>query len=398
MKVLLFTKMFPRNGNDNFGSYVYDEIKALSDLGVEIKVVSPHLYIPKMFSVLGGKFKSYANAPERYSYGGLDVYSPTCIWIRGIFKDPDLKFKVFKSSVKNKLIDECRKFKPDLIYTLDATMDGRLCVELKDELKVPIIIIEHSMPKFYNDLYGAGNYESIYSKVVNKCDEIIFVSNPQCLAFRKIIGNEVKSKVILNGFRNEIFDESASIMADNTIKLICIGYLEERKGYPVLLKALGEWKQYNKAPFQLTIIGDGFDRNKYEQLCVEYNLTDDVTFAGIVSHAEVYEKLTHSDIFVLPSYGEALGISYLEAMSCGLPVIGTAGEGISDIIIDRENGLLVQKGDTEGIRNAINYLIEDKERAKLIGRKGKDTVKNLTWMNNAIQLKIEIEQCIACKE
>ncbi len=394
MKVLLFTKMFPRIGNDSFGSYVYDQIKELKALGTDLRIVSPHLYIPKCFSLLGNKFKSRAFAPNKYEYKGLTVYTPPCLWARNLINNPEIKYKVFKLSVKRYLLSMCKEYKPDVLYALDPSMDGRLCLEIGQELNIPVVLIEHSMPKFYNDLYGNGKFEHIYKKVATGIDEMIYVTNRQKEVFETITGKLNNSTAILNGFVQENGEERIPIFSDNILKLICIGYLEERKGYPVLFKALKMLKETTDIKFNLTIIGDGYDMKLYRKTVKEYGIDFECNFVGIVSHKEVYEYLNKSDIFVLPSYGEALGIAYLEAMSCGLPIIGTKNEGISDIVTDNENGILVEKGDVEGICDAIKFLSENPETAKQIAIRGCKTVAGLTWKKNAELLYSRFETVI----
>ncbi|MDO4171032.1 MAG: glycosyltransferase family 4 protein [Lachnospiraceae bacterium] len=344
------------------------------------------MYIPKICGVLGGKLKAYANAPHKYNYRGQEVISPNCFWVRNVFNNPETKYKIFKLSIKKAFIRECKKVQPDVIYALDPTMEGRLAVELKKELNIPVVLIEHSMRKFYNDLYGLGKYEHIYKNVAKRTDAMVYVSSPQKSQFEEITGNIPKSYIVLNGFVSENITTNRKILSEDPIRLICIGYLEERKGYPVLLKAMKYLKEHSLHNFMLTIIGDGLNRDDYEHTAMEYGISDCVDFKGIISHKQVFEELCQSDIFVLPSYGEALGISYLEAMNCCLPVIGTKNEGISDIIKTGENGLLVGKGDVEGVCNAIEYYVEHPEKAYEIALNGKETVQNMTWKTNAQEM------------
>jgi glycosyltransferase involved in cell wall biosynthesis len=77
------------------------------------------------------------------------------------------------------------------------------------------------------------------------------------------------------------------------------------------------------------------------------------------SYKELPMYVASSDVFVLPSISEGLGVVILEAMACGVPVIGTKIGGISDVIIDKYNGLLVHPRDTEGLANAIISLLSD---------------------------------------
>ena len=387
MKVLLFTKMFPRLGNDSFGSYVYSQISQLSTLdNVDVKIISPHSYVPKFFSVLGGKFKEYATFPKVYEYKGLKVYSPSCFWSRRLIKNPQLKYFAFKLSVKKQLLNYCINFKPDILYALDPTMDGRLCVEIGEKLGIPVVIIEHSMPKFYDDLYGIGSYEKIYKSVVEYISEMIFVSQKQKTAFESTIRMKINGTVIINGFEKEPLNRRVPILCDDILHLVCIGYLEERKGYPVLFDSLKQYKEKYNSNFFLNIIGDGLDRKKYEKIVEQYDLSKNVRFLGLISHKEVISILNESDIFVLPSYGEAFGISYLEAMSCGLPIIGTINEGISDIVTDGVNGFLIKKKDVVGLCDIIYYIVQNPEKVRKIAQNGNKTVEQFSWENNAKQL------------
>lgn len=394
MRILLFTKMFPRIGNDSFGSYVYSQIKALSDLDVDLMILAPHTYVPKCLSVLGGKLKTYALAPEEYDYKELKVYSPPCLWARKVISNPNLKYYFFKLSIKKQLIKACRNFKPDVVYALDPTMEGRLCVEVCESLNIPVVLIEHSMPKFYNDLYGVGKFEKIYRYVAKKVDQIIFVSNKQKEVFEAAIAENIRGIAIINGFVREKSEERNPILNEKILNLICIGYLEERKGYPILFKALKKYKEKYDNMFHITIIGDGLDRGLYEQTVKDYDLSNECEFVGLISHQEVFQKLNSSDIFVLPSYGEALGIAYLEAMNCGLPIIGTENEGISDIVVNGENGLLIRKENVDDLCEAIHTLASNPERAREIAENGRKTVCDLTWENNAKQLKECFEKAI----
>lgn len=383
MRVLLFTKMFPRIGNESFGSYVYDQIKAMTDLGVEVHVFSPHLYVPKICRVLGGKLKVYASAPHEYIYRNQKVISPDCVWLRNVFNNPEVKYKIYKASIINKFLEECKRVQPDVIYALDPTMEGRLAVELKPKLSIPVVLIEHSMRKFYNDLYGEGKYEHIYSQVAGNADAIVYVSGPQKDQFEEITGSNTNSYIVLNGFVSEDVVNDRIVLSDNDVKLICIGYLEERKGYPVLLKAMQYLKEHSEHDFTLTIIGDGINRGEYENTAIEYGIKEKIIFKGIIPHKEVFKELANSDIFVLPSYGEALGISYLEAMNCGIPIIGTENEGISDIVTHKENGLLVRQKDFMSVCDAIEFYASNVDIAREIAQKGKLSVRNLSWENNA---------------
>jgi glycosyltransferase involved in cell wall biosynthesis len=119
------------------------------------------------------------------------------------------------------------------------------------------------------------------------------------------------------------------------------------------------------------------------------NIAEYVKFVGTIKHDEMIEHMNNSDIFVMPSWDEAFGVVYLEAMSLRKPVIGTKDEGISDVVTDGINGLLVEKGNTEELKQKICYLLDNPEERIKIGQKGFESVQDLTWENNAKKM-IEI--------
>ena len=102
------------------------------------------------------------------------------------------------------------------------------------------------------------------------------------------------------------------------------------------------------------------------------SLQDSVHFAGDVRN--VHEYLQASDIFVFPTENEAFGISLIEAMACGLPIISTAIGGIKDIIQHRHNGLVVQPGNFQQLHDALDTIITDTTLATCLGRAAWQTV------------------------
>ena len=139
------------------------------------------------------------------------------------------------------------------------------------------------------------------------------------------------------------------------------GRLVSYKGLPLLLRA---WEQVIDGGNQamLLLVGSGgLDINNCEAELKEYvesrGLQSSVHFTGDVHN--VHEYLQASDIFVFPTEKEAFGISLVEAMACGLPVIATPTGGIKDIVANGQNGLLVEAGSFQQLYQAIQRLITD---------------------------------------
>jgi len=119
-----------------------------------------------------------------------------------------------------------------------------------------------------------------------------------------------------------------------------------------------------------------------EELISELKLDNRVRLMGTIPHEQIAGFLNLADVFVLPSLSEGLGIAIIEAMACGIPVIGTNVDGIPDIIKDNDNGVLVPPGDAEALAGAIDKLLQDEElRGKLAVRGLEEVEQRFQWEN-----------------
>lgn len=155
------------------------------------------------------------------------------------------------------------------------------------------------------------------------------------------------------------------------------GRLVSYKGLPSLLKA---WQILVKlhANAGLLLVGAGsMDIYNCEEELKAYvqsqGLQESVFFYGEVQN--IHEYLQASDIFVFPTEREAFGISLIEAMACGLPVISTPVGGLKDILEHRQNGLVVEPGDEDKIYKAIEALLKDDHLCFSLGQAALRTVE-----------------------
>lgn len=152
----------------------------------------------------------------------------------------------------------------------------------------------------------------------------------------------------------------------------CCARLNKVKGFDTLLPAVKQLEQdYPDLKFRLIIAGeDEQGGNGYRKVLekeIEANdLETKVTLLGSVPQAQVLTHLQTSDGFVLASQHEPLGVAYMEAMSCGLPTIGTAAGGVAELIDNEENGLLVPPNDAIALANTMHrVMVSPKLRASL---------------------------------
>ena len=150
-------------------------------------------------------------------------------------------------------------------------------------------------------------------------------------------------------------------------RLVTIGEINKNKNHEVVIRALALLKDSN---INYTIYGKG-DRIDYlKKLVNEYGLDEQVVFAGYCNEPQTV--LRETDVFVFPSIREGLGMAALEALACGVPVIGLDNRGTREYLRDGENGLVCKRNDAKefayNIRRVCYGIDFDREKAKLVAR------------------------------
>ncbi|MCW4003164.1 MAG: glycosyltransferase family 4 protein [Candidatus Bathyarchaeota archaeon] len=117
-----------------------------------------------------------------------------------------------------------------------------------------------------------------------------------------------------------------------------------------------------------------------QERILELNLTNNVTFHGVIPHENLISYYQNSDLFVLPSFSEAFGMGLIEAMACGLPVVATDVGGIPEVVEQGKTGLLVESGDSGALAKAILDIFSDgKMRIRMSEAARKRAVKLFSW-------------------
>ncbi|MDD5552402.1 MAG: glycosyltransferase family 4 protein [Candidatus Omnitrophica bacterium] len=143
-----------------------------------------------------------------------------------------------------------------------------------------------------------------------------------------------------------------------------VARLSREKGHVYLIRAMRQVIARVPAA-QLLIVGDGRLKKELTGLVRAENLERNIFFHSAVK--DTLEVLEAMDLFVLPSLKEGLGLALMEAMACGLAVIGSDVGGIKSLIRDGQNGLLVRPEDHQGLAEAISVLLRDPDKARSLG-------------------------------
>ncbi len=203
--------------------------------------------------------------------------------------------------------------------------------------------------------------------------------------------------IVPNGIESEMFVHDPSLKEDQTderVQLICVARLIERKGVQHLLQAM---KQLDDSVF-LTIVGEGNYMEDLQTLSAKLELQSKVRFYGYCPREKLVRLYNRSDIFVLPSMAESFGMVFVEAMSCGLPVIGARVGGVPDII-KADNGMLVEPDSVSDVVNAISSLASKPDVRTQMGLANREkAVAEYAWSSVADGYEAIYSECTGITE
>lgn len=168
--------------------------------------------------------------------------------------------------------------------------------------------------------------------------------------------------------------------------IVSVGRLVHRKGQDRLIEALPQIRKLIPN-VHLLLIGQGPYRATLEKIARKVGVMDSVTFIGRVPYEQLASYIQVGDLFAMPSRSrwaglevEGLGIVYLEASACGLPVIAGNSGGAPDAVVEGETGFVVDGTKIDSIADAVITLLKDPDRAKAMGAAGRAwIVKEWSW-------------------
>jgi N-acetyl-alpha-D-glucosaminyl L-malate synthase BshA len=146
--------------------------------------------------------------------------------------------------------------------------------------------------------------------------------------------------------------------------LMHISNFRKVKNLPVVLQVFDEVRKH--VPARLALVGDGPEREATERQAEEMGIADRVDFLG--DQESVSDILPAADVFLLPSQHESFGLAALEAMACGVPVVGSRIGGLPEVIVHEETGYLCDPTDVPCMTAIVMGLLRDEGLRKSIGR------------------------------
>jgi glycosyltransferase involved in cell wall biosynthesis len=174
----------------------------------------------------------------------------------------------------------------------------------------------------------------------------------------------------LNLFPEQPFPTDAAL-------ILYLGGFIERKGVFVLLQAFDELAaRIPKA--RLVLAGGGAERERGEQIVAQSPFRDRISIVGPVARADIPKMIGNATVFCLPSFAEPYGMSLIEAMATGRPVVATSVGGPTHLV-DRRGGILVEPGNPHALAAALETILLDPKRAGEMGVVNRRAMRAFDW-------------------
>jgi phosphatidylinositol alpha-1,6-mannosyltransferase len=301
------------------------------------------------------------------------------------------KERALKHNIMNEII-KAEQQKPHDVYcigSLDAL--GWLSKAIKTTLNKKVILYIHG-----EEVSQTPYKSSILRKrhtTIASADYLVAVSDytKACLVENYGVCSD-KISVLKNGVHFDRF-QNTGLKApfkndDDTIKILSVGRLVERKGFDHLLLAVKKVLSTHRH-IRLDIVGEGPYKSALSHIIKENGLENSVALLGECSEDELTKHYQSADIFAMPNRTmpdgdtEGFGLVFLEAAAAQTAIIGGNAGGVPCAVIHNQTGLLVDGERVDDIADKLRVLIDDKPLRKALANQAHEYSKALTWQSKA---------------
>lgn len=393
--ILYFLDIFPAVSE----TFIMNEILELERRGLDIKIIArrkedgvPHDLLKQLKSGA-----SYLPDAHRLSARQILVshakffishpmsYARTLIYAFNRRKKGSLWF--FKVACVYACI--ISKYKFSRIHSHFASMASSYAMFISKLLGKPFTFTIHG----WYDLYEKPPAD--LADRIEASDKVITISefNKRYLISKfKVLADKIE--VIHCGIDLSYFDYNPmacgpGLKADRLI--LSVARLHPVKNLELLIRACGLLAKKGNG-FRCAIVGEGDERRKLENLINNLGLSEKVFLLGKRKLEEVRELYRQASIFVLPSKHETMGVTTMEAMASGVPVVSSNIYGIPELVDDGVNGYLVSPVDDKGLADRMEALLEDEKKRTAFGKMGRKKIEKVFNLKDEVD-KLEEVWC-----
>jgi glycosyltransferase involved in cell wall biosynthesis len=379
VRILVVTGIFPTTPEAFRGNFVLDQAMALRDRGcsVWIAVVQPF--------ALPGSARDRTTRINKLAFQQLDLpvhelrYFNLPRNVLGVLAAPFIY-----AQVAGELKTIARELQAEVIHSHNEQA-GYIGVRLARALGLKSGVTLHGINSPW--MFDTGAKQRQLGWTLEHADRVFLVGPSIASHFRQYVTSANNFLIVPNGHRipqNTLPSERIPRRA--TWRVVGVGNLFEAKGYQYLIEAVAVIERRRPGLMELVIVGGGIYEPSLRRLIDELGIGHLVHMTGELKHSDAMGEVEAADIFCLPSFHEAFGLVYVEAMALGKPVIGCRKQGPEAFITDGVNGFLVEPRSSEAVKDVLLKTINSPDLER-IGEAGRAyAMEHLRWEHNASEV------------
>lgn len=395
MRVLWIADYFPRPHDPTTGVWGLETVRGLQRHGCDVVVFAPAPWIP-WWAAWTPSLRGWAAIPQTDELDGLRIVAPRVfhyphrVVARHLYRRwPSLDTEVVWRGCRPVLDRLVREVRFDAIHANDVFPAGYLAWRVAQEHGIPWVVHERSALRLLAALSGRAR-RALYARIVGEADAVITLNRRMAAQLTALTRRPVH--VIPAGADPERIQAARALRParyHKGIVLLCVGSFIPRKGHGVLVDAIARLR-VRVPQLHAILVGDGPRRAAVERQIAAQGLAGRIELWGCRPHREVLAAMSWCDLFALPSWDEAFGTVYVEAMTSGRPIVACRGEGIADVVTDGREGLLVMPRDPEALADAVERLAQDATLRERMGDAARRLAETLLTYDGIARRLLEL--------
>lgn len=378
---IVVTPWFPNAPGEREGNYVYESARAISENTWSVSVLVSRPYRPRR---LGGWFPEWSgralNAEDFSEFEQVRLVNHLSI-PRNLA--PRMSDLLLDKSITRELRRTVLDTSATVIHVHTESL-APAAVAVGRATGTKVVVTLHGInvgPRYF----GSPWRRERFRRALSSADRVILVGEPLRPFFKELVGRDDHFRCVPNGFSLKRVERQSPVCRDDQpLRFISVSNLHEGKGIDINLVALAALCRRRETNWTYKVIGDGDQRNRLQAMVKDLGLQSRVEFVGAIPHEQVSAHLAAADVFILPSYREAFGIAYLEAMAAGLLTVGVRGQGPSAFIEHGISGLLVPPMDPDGLAQQLSGVLRDMASYRRVAANGaRIACEEYTWDRHA---------------
>lgn len=364
MHLLFVAGSFPAPGKPYRVPFLGTQIRLLCEQLDRITVLSPTTYIPMLMR----RFLRVATQVSLPNYYGIGD-GPYKVLFPRYLKAPGYLFLWWTIAQWRRIIDQtvaqfARTYPVSVIHANVGGVVSWASICVARHYQIPCVV-SYQGSEVNNTLAQRRKGWQLCRDSFRLADLNLPVSRSLEDILRRDAEPTGRCEVLIRGVDQTLFFPATELTAQP--RVLFVGSIETAKGVFDLLTA---WTNVRRScpDALLTVVGQDGTSGQFAREARFLGIENSITLTGPLTPSEVAHLMRQSRILCLPSHAEGTPNCVMEALACGLPVVATRVGGIPDIIEHEKIGLLVNKGDIEGLAAALTTLFRDPSRCVRMGK------------------------------